>query len=149
MSDPAPVDPGVVEALQRLVLEALIGGAPLPGGDSPLNIPDLAPALAERPIRLLRDTAARDLETALAGRVTLMDADQIRALGLAEGRDVTCLRFGRAAIHDGLASLTIDARVARVDPSDAPMLPLGGARLDFRQVDGAWVLAAPPAAFAY
>jgi hypothetical protein len=117
--------PAPVSQLQRLVLEALRAGRPLPGGSHALTIPDRAflPAGREIPV------APEHLEASLPAGYRLKDPDE-----------PAYLCFRPADVTGDQICLTLEVRLGG--------RPLSGTRACFREDDGRWVTAADPVQFA-
>jgi hypothetical protein len=117
--------PAPVSELQRLVLEALRAGRPLPGGSRPLTLPDAAflPAGPELPV------ATENLDVSPPAGYRLKAPD-----------DAAHLRFRPAEVTSDQVCLTLELQLGG--------RPLSGTRTCFHEVGGRWVLAADPVQFA-
>jgi hypothetical protein len=133
-----------VATLQRELLAAALAGAPLPGSETPVALPDRA-FLGEPPVPLLADHIADP--QALSGLpVRIVPRDDLTAQARAGG-PVAFLRFRPAERRDGTVRLTLELGLAQPDP-DAPVLGLGGVQAEFEEAEGEWRVAGPPVYFA-
>jgi hypothetical protein len=116
-----------IAQLQRLVLEALLTGHPLPGSERLLTLPDAAAFLPAPPVPLSPENIADP--SLLPDEVRLTPPD-----------DGAHLRFAAPETDGGAVWITLELRLGAG--------ALSGTRTCFRQRDGRWAAVGAPAMFA-
>jgi hypothetical protein len=122
-----------IQHLQEILLEAVVGGRPLPGGVA-VTYPD-APFLLRQPEVFVED---RNLHGSLSKRVRVLSANAIQRE--AQSREVVYLRFEPPAIGDDEVTLTLRGMITSAERTAA----LSTVQVTFRRDGGEWRAPGPP-----
>ena len=144
--EPQPTD-DTLRQLQAALLKAVLRGEPLPGGDQPVTLPDLAFVLRQPAVFLSDENLAGPISVEGAPRpVRVLSPEELAEEARGQG-DVAYLRFGSAEREGDEVRLTLEARIASGDPQRRA-LGLSGLQVRFRREGDRWEVAADPASFA-
>jgi hypothetical protein len=137
----------VLAHLQQSLLTAVLSRKALPGSDRPVALPDLQFVLGGEAIALAEENlVSRSVVEGLARPVRVLRPEELRQEAERRG-EFAYLRFQPAEKDDDSIRLTLEARIARADPSE-PQLGLSGVQTRFVEVGGDWEVAEDPAFFA-
>jgi hypothetical protein len=137
----------VLAHLQQALLAAVLSRQALPGSDRPVALPDLQFVLGGEGVALAEENlASRGLGEGLGRPVRVLTPAELRQEAERRG-EIAYLRFQPAEKDDDSIRLTLEARIARSDPSE-PQLGLSGVQARFVEVSGRWQVAEEPALFA-
>jgi len=144
---PPPLPQEVLAHLQHALLAAVLSRQALPGSDRPVALPDLQFVLGGEPVALAeQNLASRSVVEGLARPVRVLRPKELQQEAERRG-ELAYLRFQPAEKDDDSIRLTLEARIARPDPSE-PQLGLSGVQARFVEIDGRWEVAEEPAFFA-
>ena len=134
-----------IRQLQQLLLQAAITGRNLPGGNRPVQFPDLA--------FITRQPAIFVLDENLAGSVSLEDSPLplrilSRELLEEEARtrkeSVAYLAFNNKVLSKDEVQLTLEGRIVGYDSAEAVPLGLSSIHVTFRKLGGRWEITGEP-----
>jgi hypothetical protein len=146
-ADAVPVAPAVDDAalaeLQVALLRAALHGAPLPGGAAAPALPDRALLPTRAPVPLVDEHLASGLAELLPSDVRVVAP---AAVGCTDSEGGAHLRFAPPRLEGDALRLVLEVRLVA---SGGRPHPLGGLDVGFRRaVDGVWLAADAPRAFA-
>jgi hypothetical protein len=144
---PPALSEEVLAHLQQALLAAVLNRQALPGSDRPVALPDLQFVLGGEGVALAEENlVSRSVVVGLARPVRVLRPEELRQQAERRG-EFAYLRFQPAEKDDDSVRLTLEARIARPDPSE-PELGLSGVQARFVEVSGRWEVAEEPAFFA-
>lgn len=126
-----------------MLLTALFSGQPLPGSNTPLNLPDL-PTVVSQPNVILADENL-DQKVQVKGSpkpVKVLSLDEIREQASA-GQDLIYLHFQPPDVGDNSVGLTLAAKIMPANPAQRT-LGLSTVQIKFRKLGTEWMAESDP-----